>query len=176
MPLAVTVSIEELLFWFFKALAAYRKADIVTNNYFYKADGENEIITNKSKNNTYSNNTFRKSRGSLVLRHGSHATVDGNYFLGENEDGTGGIRIVDREHTITNNYIQDCITVIDQAKWNNGITFLGGSTTSADTCESSNTSSGYQKVENINLSNNTIINTNAPLYYNLLLFLSYLLF
>ena len=138
----------------------------VTNNYFYKADGENEIITNKSKNNTYSNNTFRKSRGSLVLRHGSHATVDGNYFLGEDEDGTGGIRIVDREHTITNNYIQDCITVIDQAKWNNGITFLGGSTTSADTCESSNSSSGYQKVENINLSNNTIINTNAPLYYN----------
>jgi poly(beta-D-mannuronate) lyase len=138
----------------------------VTNNYFYKADGENEIITNKSKNNTYSNNTFRKSRGSLVLRHGSHATVDGNYFLGENEDGTGGIRIVDREHTITNNYIQDCITVIDQAKWNNGITFLGGSTTSAYTCESSNSSSGYQKVENINLSNNTIINTNAPLYYN----------
>jgi poly(beta-D-mannuronate) lyase len=138
----------------------------VTNNYFYKADGENEIITNKSKNNTYSNNTFRKSRGSLVLRHGSHATVDGNYFLGENEDGTGGIRIVDREHTITNNYIQDCITVIDQAKWNNGITFLGGSTTSSYTCESSNSSSGYQKVENINLSNNTIINTNAPLYYN----------
>ena len=138
----------------------------VTNNYFYKADGENEIITNKSKNNTYSNNTFRKSRGSLVLRHGSHATVDGNYFLGENEDGTGGIRIVDREHTITNNYIQDCITVIYQAKWNNGITFLGGSTTSAYTCESSNSSSGYQKVENINLSNNTIINTNAPLYYN----------
>lgn len=139
---------------------------VVTNNYFYKADGENEIITNKSKNNTYSNNTFRKSRGSLVLRHGSHATVDGNYFLGEDEDGTGGIRIVDREHTITNNYIQDCITVIDQAKWNNGITFLGGSTTSADTCESSNSSSGYQKVENINLSNNTIINTNAPLFYN----------
>ncbi len=26
----------------------------------------------------------------------------------------------------TNNYIQDCITVVDQAKWNNGITFIGG--------------------------------------------------
>ena len=67
----------------------------VSNNYFVQADGENEIITNKSKGNTYTNNTFRRCRGSLVLRHGSYATVDGNYFLGEDVDGTGGIRIVD---------------------------------------------------------------------------------
>lgn len=139
----------------------------VSNNYFVEADGENEIITNKSKNNIYTNNTFRRSRGSLVLRHGTNATVDGNYFLGENVDGTGGIRIVDSEHTITNNYIQDCITVEDQAIWNNGITFLGGGTTSAALCTSTNNSSSYQKVENINLSNNTIVNTNAPLFYNI---------
>ncbi|WP_406684673.1 T9SS type A sorting domain-containing protein [Seonamhaeicola sp. MEBiC1930] len=138
----------------------------VSNNYFVEADGENEIITNKSKGNTYINNTFRRCRGSLVLRHGSHATVDGNYFLGEDVDGTGGIRIVDSEHTITNNYIQDCITVVDQAKWNNGITFLGGSANHDVACSSSSTSSDYQKVENIAVSNNTIINTNAPLYYN----------
>lgn len=138
----------------------------VSNNYFVSADGENEIISNKSKNNIYINNTFRKSRGSLVLRHGSNATVDGNYFLGENIDGTGGIRIVDSNHTITNNYIQDCITVADQAIWNNGITFLGGSSNNAVLCTSDNTSSSYQRVENINLSNNTLINTNAPLFYN----------
>ena len=138
----------------------------VSNNYFVSADGENEIISNKSKNNIYTNNTFRKSRGSLVLRHGSNATVDGNYFLGEGVDGTGGIRIVDSDHTITNNYIQDCITIVDQAKWNNGITFLGGNDNNAVACTSTSTSSGYQQVENINLSNNTIINTNAPLFYN----------
>ena len=56
--------------------------------------------------------------------------------------------------------------MIDQAKWNNGITFLGGSANNAVPCDSDNTSSSYQKVENINLSNNTIINTNAPLFYN----------
>jgi len=138
----------------------------VSNNYFVEADGENEIITNKSKNNTYNNNTFRRSRGSLVLRHGSNARVDGNYFLGEDVEGTGGIRIVDSEHTITNNYIQGCITVVDQAKWNNGITFLGGSANNSVPCTSTNTSNSYQKVENINLSNNTIVNTNAPLFYN----------
>lgn len=139
---------------------------MVSNNYFVEADGENEIITNKSKSNSYINNTFRRSRGSLVLRHGSHATVEGNYFLGENVDGTGGLRIVDSEHIITNNYIQDCVTVVDQSIWNNGITFLGGSSNNAVSCTSTNTSNGYQKVENITLANNTIVNTNAPLFYN----------
>lgn len=139
---------------------------LVTNNYFVEADGENEIITNKSKGNTYENNTFRRCRGSLVLRHGSHATVNGNYFLGENVDGTGGIRITDSEHTITNNYIQDCITVLNQAKWNNGITFIGGGDNAAVPCTSTSTSNGYQKTQNINLSNNSIVNTNAPLFYN----------
>lgn len=138
----------------------------VKNNYFVEADGENEIITNKSKNNIFTNNTFRRCRGSLVLRHGSDALVDGNYFLGEDVDGTGGIRITDSNHTITNNYIQDCITVNSQAKWNNGITFIGGGDNNAVACTSTNTSNGYQKSENITLSNNTIINTNAPLFYN----------
>ncbi|AXT52859.1 T9SS C-terminal target domain-containing protein [Aquimarina sp. BL5] len=138
----------------------------VSNNYFVEADGENEIITNKSDNNTYQNNTFRRCRGSLTLRHGSGATVQGNYFLGENVDGTGGIRIVDSDHTITNNYIQDCITVIDQAKWNNGITFMGGSTNSQDDCNATNVSNGYQKSEDITVANNTIVNTNAPLFFN----------
>ncbi|UMB61050.1 T9SS type A sorting domain-containing protein [Lutibacter sp. A80] len=138
----------------------------VSNNYFVEANGENEIITNKSKNNTYVNNTFRRSRGSLVLRHGSRATVEGNYFLGENVDGTGGIRITDSYHNITNNYIQDCITVVDQAKWNNGITFIGGSANADVDCNSTDVSNGYQKTTDINVSNNTIINTNSPLYYN----------
>ncbi len=140
---------------------------VVSNNYFVEADGENEIISNKSKGNIYINNTFRRCRGSLVLRHGSNAVVERNYFLGENVEGTGGIRITDSGHRISNNYIQDCITIIDQAKWNNGITFLGGNDTAAVPCTSSNVSNGYQKSDNLIITNNTIVNTNAPLFYNI---------
>ena len=139
---------------------------MVSNNYFVESDGENEIITNKSKGNIFTNNTFRRCRGSLVLRHGSNAIVDGNFFLGEDVEGTGGIRITDGNHTITNNYIQDCINVGSQAKWNNGITFLGGGDNADVVCTSTNVTNGYQKSENINVSNNSIVNTNAPLFYN----------
>jgi len=118
----------------------------VSNNYFVESDGENEIITNKSKGNIYTNNTFRRCRGSLVLRHGSNGTVDGNYFLGEDTEGTGGIRITDSEHTITNNYIQDCININSEAKWNNGITFIGGNDNHAVPCTATNTTNGYHGI------------------------------
>ena len=138
----------------------------ISNNYFVQADGENEIISNKSMNNTYTNNTFRRSRGSLVMRHGANATVDGNYFLGENVEGTGGIRIADSNHQITNNYIQDCISSVAQIPWNNGLTFVGGNTNSVQNCNTTSVSNNYQDVENINFSNNTFINTHSPFYFN----------
>ena len=141
-------------------------AAIVSNNYFVQADGENEIITNKSMNNSYFNNTFRRCRGSLVMRHGSNATVDGNYFLGENVEGTGGIRIADSDHNITNNYIQDCVSTVEFDAWNNGLTFVGGNTSSVSDCNSTSVSNAYQDVNNITFSNNTIINTESPFYFN----------
>ena len=79
---------------------------LVQHNYFVETDGENEIITNKSRNNTYLHNTFRRCRGGLVLRHGSGAWVEGNCFLGEGKAETGGIRITDENHTIINNYME----------------------------------------------------------------------
>ena len=55
---------------------------------------------------------------------------------------------------------------MNQAKWNNGITFIGGGDNAAVDCSSTSVSNGYQKTTDINVSNNTIMNTNAPLFYN----------
>ena len=77
----------------------------VSNNYFEACNGEVEVISDKTNFNSFKNNIFYKCEGSLVLRHGSYATVDGNIFIGGDEtDFYGGIRVVNTGHWITNNY------------------------------------------------------------------------
>ncbi|KAA3656791.1 MAG: DUF4957 domain-containing protein [Calditrichaeota bacterium] len=77
----------------------------VSNNYFDACNGEVEIISDKTRNNSFTDNIFYKCEGSLVLRHADYATVDGNIFIGGDEsDFYGGIRIVNSGHWITNNY------------------------------------------------------------------------
>lgn len=77
----------------------------VSNNYFKACNGEVEIISDKTNFNKFRHNIFDKCEGSLVLRHGSYATVDGNIFIGgDDSDFYGGIRIINAGHWITNNY------------------------------------------------------------------------
>ncbi len=78
---------------------------IVEKNLFSRVDGEIEIISNKSCENIYRNNTFFHSQGTLTLRHGDRCVVDGNYFLGGRVPRTGGIRVIGEDHLIMNNYI-----------------------------------------------------------------------
>jgi len=80
---------------------------IIYNNYFYNWNGEAEIISNKSGENEYFGNTFQKCVGTLTLRHGTHCQVYNNWFFGENLPKSGGIRIIDSDHKIYNNYFQD---------------------------------------------------------------------
>lgn len=77
----------------------------VSENLFYRCNGEVEIISSKSNFNSFKNNVFFESEGSLVLRHGNYATIDGNVFIGnENSEFIGGIRVINTGHWITNNY------------------------------------------------------------------------
>jgi len=80
---------------------------LVENNYFERCNGEIEIISNKSGHNTYRHNTFYECEGSLTLRHGKFAEVYGNFFLGNKKTNTGGVRIIDEDHKVYNNYFQD---------------------------------------------------------------------
>jgi len=79
---------------------------VVENNYFDRCDGELEIISNKSGGNVYRGNVFFESRGTLTMRHGSDTLVEDNVFFGNGVDHTGGIRVINGEQTIRNNYME----------------------------------------------------------------------
>lgn len=77
----------------------------VENNFFERCNGEVEIISSKSNFNNFKNNVFFESEGSLVLRHGNYATINGNIFIGnDNSKFIGGIRVINTGHWVINNY------------------------------------------------------------------------
>ncbi|MEM6803439.1 MAG: polysaccharide lyase 6 family protein, partial [Bacteroidota bacterium] len=78
----------------------------VEYNYFNKCDGEHEIISNKSGQNTYSNNTFYECQGTLTMRHGNETLIKENYFFGNGKPNTGGIRIINEKQTVVGNYCE----------------------------------------------------------------------
>jgi len=87
-------------------LTKYSSRSIVEYCYFYKCDGDAEIISNKSSDNIYRYNTFENNKyGKLVFRHGSNIAAYGNFFI----NGDGGFRLKQgQNHFIFNNYIINC--------------------------------------------------------------------
>lgn len=77
-------------------------------NLFDHAHGEGtEIISFKSNRNIARYNTIRATKGGIVGRSGNYNTVEGNFILGENLEGTSGIRVAGQGHRVVNNYIAD---------------------------------------------------------------------
>lgn len=118
---------------------------LVENNLFERVDGEIEIISSKANDNIFRYNTFRESKGTLTLRHGHRALVEGNFFLGEGTTDSGGIRVVGEDHVIVNNYIAD----VDDAA--DGAISLASGTTGSNP-------SGYQPVDGVLIAHNTVVN------------------
>lgn len=129
---------------------------VIQHNLFVRCDGENEIVSNKSSYNTYAANTFRQCNGSLVLRHGHHATVRGNYFLGEGASDAGGLRINDSHHRVFNNYMQD----LTGRTWNAALSIEGGKK------KSGSSSNGYQSVDDLVVAHNTIVDCANSFFLN----------
>ncbi|WP_426370335.1 chondroitinase-B domain-containing protein [Pseudocolwellia sp. HL-MZ7] len=123
---------------------------VVENNYFERIQGEAEVISNKATNNTIRNNTVRDSYGSIVTRHGNTATISNNFVLGDDHPFSGGIRIVDDSHIVTNNYIQGARYLA--SNWNGGIVLTTGD-------GSGDSENGYQDVSNVLVANNTIVDS-----------------
>jgi hypothetical protein len=80
---------------------------VVDTNLFVNCDGDAEIISSKSSNNTIKNNTIRTSVGMISLRAGNNGTITGNLLLQGSKSGTGGIKIYEHNHTVTGNYVEN---------------------------------------------------------------------
>ncbi|MFL9484580.1 polysaccharide lyase 6 family protein [Chitinophagaceae bacterium LWZ2-11] len=119
---------------------------IVAHNYFEKCSGEVEIISVKSCYNKIYQNTFFECEGSIVLRHGNHNVVDGNLFICNNKAFTGGIRVINPNHTITNNLILNATGVRFRAS----LSVMNGVPNSQ--------LNRYFQVTDANISNNSFIN------------------
>ncbi len=125
-------------------------ASIVEGNYFEHCNGEVEIISNKSGDNIYSNNTFFECEGCLTLRHGNRATVCGNWFIGNDKENTGGVRVINEGHLIYNNYFYK----LRGDNFRSGLTIMNAIPNSP--------ANGYAPVKNVVIANNTYYDCAFP--------------
>lgn len=121
----------------------------VSNNLFEECNGDPEIISVKCNKNTLSHNTFLRCQGTLSLRHGNESLIEGNFFLGEGAEGTGGVRIYGSDHRIINNYFEG----LTGTKWDAPITLTNG-----DAEEGSTGLSKHYRIERAVIANNTLVN------------------
>ncbi|MEC3908811.1 chondroitinase-B domain-containing protein [Tamlana sp. 2201CG12-4] len=80
---------------------------LIDNNVFERQDSEAEIITSKSMENVYYNNTIKNCRGTLNFRHGDKQIAINNFFIGNDEKYEyGGMFVWGSHHIIACNYYQ----------------------------------------------------------------------
>ncbi|MGZ9899275.1 polysaccharide lyase 6 family protein [Shewanella gaetbuli] len=77
-----------------------------SHNLMVGMDGERELISVKSGHNKINGNTIFESSSMISLRHGKANEVSNNIILGNGKNLTGGIRVYDEDHVISNNFIR----------------------------------------------------------------------
>lgn len=130
-------------------------ACIIEENLFERCNGEVECLSNKSCGNIYRANSFFAVGGTLTLRHGNGCLVEKNVFLGQNESGTGGIRIIGEGHLVRDNYLEGLRG--DEAR--SGITLMQGIPDSP--------LSGYFQVKRARVERNVLVNCEHPILIGL---------
>ena len=127
--------------------AEYDSSTLVENNIFDRCDGEVEIISSKSGANIFRGNLFLRSRGALTLRHGDGNLVERNVFLGHGKDHTGGIRVINRNQTVRENYMEG----LRGTGFASALTVMNGVPNSP--------ANRYVQVQNAVIQNNSIIDS-----------------
>lgn len=124
---------------------------LVESNLFQRTDGEIEIISNKTGENTYRSNTFRECSATLTIRHGFSSTVEGNFFFGEGAGGSGGVRVIGPGHRVFNNYFE-------------GLLGRTGGIIALEAGESNGANSGYKPMTDVICANNTFVDNADPAF------------
>lgn len=124
----------------------------VVHNYFEHCNGEVEIVSVKSGQNSISFNTFFECEGGLVMRHGSKNVVEGNLFFGNNKPFTGGVRVINPGHHIFNNVFKD----LQGTGFRSALSILNGVPNSLI--------NRYYQVKDAIINNNTFINCKSVLF------------
>ena len=75
----------------------------IVDNLFDRCNGEVEVVSIKSCENTIARNVFYECQGVLALRHGDRNRAEENLFLGHGVRNTGGIRIVGEDQVVRGN-------------------------------------------------------------------------
>ncbi len=117
----------------------------VLSNYFYRCNGEGEIVSVKSCENELMFNTFVECEGALTLRHAHRCVVSSNLFQGNHKKLTGGVRIVGEDHTVISNAFLN----LDGDGYRAAICFMNGIPNTDD--------AGYQQVKRARIANNSVI-------------------
>lgn len=133
----------------------FQSGTIIDSNYFYRSNGDFEIITVKASGVTIRRNTFDRCEGSLSLRTGNGSWIDANTFLGYRDASkkVSGIRILGEDHTITNNYIFGINVGTDPAR--GGINIASGRTMYSDGARAA--------AKNILIAFNTIVDSDRSI-------------
>ena len=119
---------------------------LVEKNYFEQTNGEVEIISIKSGKNIVRNNVFFEARGTLTMRHGNGNLIEENIFFGNGIDHTGGIRVINKNQIIRNNYLEG----LTGFRFGSGFTVMNGVPNSSI--------NRYHQVENALIEHNTFVN------------------
>lgn len=119
-------------------------------NLFENIKAETEIISVKSSSNIVHGNTVRGCYGLISNRHGSGSIYSNNFIFGDGYPFAGGIRIIDSDHIVVNNYIE-------RVGYAGGHQF--GGIVLLSSLDQPDRNEDYKQVENITVVHNTLVNS-----------------
>lgn len=86
--------------------STFDSGTLIEGNIFDRTNGEIEIVSIKSGANIVRGNLFLEAQGAVTLRHGDRNIIERNVFLGGGRPNTGGIRVINRDQIVRDNYME----------------------------------------------------------------------